>query len=268
MALAQHAAAAPEMETDAVSIRKIDFHDLRIALDQGWKDFLDLRGDLVFIGLVYPAAVVLAIIYAYQQSVLPLIFPLLAGSILFGPAVAASFYELARRREQGLDTRWRHFLEVMRGPAAFQLFAMTAILFLLFMFWIVAAWLIYVTTLGTAAPHATSSVTTFLHAVLTTQAGWQMMVLGNLVGLAFAMLALGLTVVSFPMVVDRPVGAGVAMRTSLQVARKNPVTVAVWGLIVVAMLIVGSLPAFIGLAVVLPVLGYSTWHLYTRAVSR
>lgn len=268
MALAQSATTAPEREMEGVSLRTIDFHDLRIALDQGWKDFLDLRGDLVFIGLVYAAVVLLAVLYAFQQSLLPLVFPMIAGAIVFGPAVASSFYELARRREKGLDTRWRHFLEVMRGPAAFQLFAMTAILFLLFLFWIMSAWLIYVMTLGTAAPHAASSVTSFLHAVFTTPAGWQMIIIGNLVGLAFAMLGLGLAVVSFPMVVDRPVGAGVAMRTSLRVARKNPVTIAVWGLIVVAMLIIGSLPAFIGLAVVLPVLGYSTWHLYTRAVSR
>lgn len=266
MAIARPAAVVTE--TEAVTVRKLDFHDLRIALDQGWKDFLDLRGDLVFIGLIYPAVVVLAIIYAFQQSILPLIFPLVAGSILFGPAVAAGFYELARRREQGLDTRWRHFLDVMRGPAAFPLFALSTMLFLLFMFWIIAAWLIYVSTLGTAAPEAARSLTTFLQAVLSTPEGWRMIAIGNLVGMVFVVTALAFSVVSFPMVVDRPVSAGEAMRTSFAVARKNPVSVAVWGLIVVAMLVVGALPAFIGLAVVLPVLGYSTWHLYTRAVSR
>jgi uncharacterized membrane protein len=266
MAIARPATVEPDM--DAVSVRKIDFHDLRIALDQGWKDFLDLRGDLVFIGLIYPAAVVLAVIYAYQESILPLIFPLIAGSILLGPVVAAGFYELARRREQGLDMRWRHFLDVMRGPAAFSLFAMAAMMILLFIFWIIAAWLIYSATLGAAVPQAAASVGSFLQAVFSTPQGWQMIVVGNLVGLVFAMLALAISVVSFPMVVDRPVGAGVAMRTSFRVARENPVTVAVWGLIVVAMLVVGSLPAFIGLAVVLPVLGYATWHLYTRAVTR
>lgn len=267
MAIAQPTVTAVP-EPEAVSIRKIDFHDLRIAMNRGWKDFLDLRGDLVFVGFIYPAAVLLAVIYAFQQSVLPLIFPLVAGAILFGPAVAAGFYELARRNEQGLDTRWRHFLDVMKGPAAFPLIAMTAVLFLLFMFWIIAAWLIYVSTLGTAVPEAAASIGTFLQATFTTSAGWQMIIVGNLVGLVFALLALGLTVVSFPMVVDQAVGPGEAMRTSFRVARQNPVTVAVWGLVVVAMLILGSLPAFIGLAVVLPVLGYSTWHLYTRAVGR
>ena len=93
-------------------------------------------------------------------------------------------------------------------------------------------------------------------------------VVGNLVGLCFAMLVLAIGVVSFPMLVDRPVGIGVAMRTSVRVTRKNPVIVAVWGLIVVGLLVLGCLPALVGLAVVFPVLGYASWHLYTRAVVR
>lgn len=95
-----------------------------------------------------------------------------------------------------------------------------------------------------------------------------MMIVGNLVGLGFAIIVLAISVVSFPMLVDRPVGMGVAMRTSVRVAWKSPVTVAVWGLIVVGLLMLASLPALIGLAVALPVLGYATWHLYTRAVVR
>jgi uncharacterized membrane protein len=95
-----------------------------------------------------------------------------------------------------------------------------------------------------------------------------MIAVGNLVGLGFAVVVLAISVVSFPMLVDQPVGIGVAMRTSVRVALKNPVTVAVWGLLVVGLLVLGALPALVGLAVVFPVLGYATWHLYTRAVVR
>ena len=95
-----------------------------------------------------------------------------------------------------------------------------------------------------------------------------MIIVGNLVGLGFAILTLAMTVVSFPMLVDQPVGLRVALRTSFRVTWKNPVTIMVWGLIVVALLVLGSIPVFVGLAVVLPVLGYATWHLYTRAVVR
>lgn len=250
-----------------ISIRTLGFDDLRIALRQGWDDFLAKRGDLVFLGFIYPVIVALAIMSASQMSILPLIFPLAAGAILLGPAFASGFYELARRRENGMDARWRHFLDVIRKPGGSALFDLTCVLALLFMLWMAAAWLIYHVTLENV-PGSTSSAGAFLSAVFGTSEGWQMIVLGNLTGFGFALLTLAVSVVSFPMAVDRPVSWGVAMRTSFRVAWHNPVTIAVWGLMVVALLFVGALPALVGLAVVLPVLGYATWHLYTRAVVR
>ena len=255
-------------DREEIFIRAIGLHDLRIALAQGWEDFLYKRGDLVFIGFIYPAAVLLGALYVSHAPVLPLIFPLIAGSILFGPVVASGFYELARRRECELDTRWRHFFDVLRGPAAFSLFGLASIIFLLFLLWIYTAWFIYSATIGSANAGTTGSVSEFLGAVLGTSEGWQMIVVGNLVGLGFAIVVLAISVISFPMLVDRPVGMGVALRTSVRVARKSPVTVAIWGLIVVGLLVLGSLPALVGLAVVFPMLGYATWHLYTRAVVR
>lgn len=265
MAIAHPSPTAPAR--DDISIRTIGFDDLRIALRQGWDDFLAKRGDLVFIGFIYPVIVVLAIMSASRMSILPLIFPLVAGSILLGPAFASGFYELARRREQGLDSRWRHFLDVVRKPGTSAMFDLTCVTAMLFIGWMATAWLIYHVTLENV-PGSTSSVGAFLSAVFGTSEGWQMIILGNLAGLCFAVVTLAASVVSFPMVVDRAVSWGVALRTSFRVAWHNPVTVAAWGLIVVAMLFIGALPALVGLAVVLPVLGYATWHLYTRAVVR
>lgn len=253
------------MVAEQISIRKIGLHDLRVALAQGWEDFLAKRGDLVFVGLIYPVALLLAGIIVFQQSVLPLIFPIVAGAILFGPAAASGFYELARRRELGMDARWRHFLDVVRGPAAPSLWTLTGVVAVLFLIWVTAAWYIYAWTLGTLAP---ASVADFLQAVFTTSEGWTMIIVGNLVGLGFASLTLAITVISFPMLVDRRVGWETAVWTSLRVTWKNPFTIAVWGLIVVGLLVLGSIPALVGLAVVLPVLGYATWHLYTHAVVR
>lgn len=262
-----HVANAAFGEED-ISVRTIDLHDLRVSLVQGWEDFLDKRGDLVFVGFLYPIAVFVAALFVSHASILPLIFPLVAGSVLFGPTVASGFYELARRRENGLDTRWRHFFDVLRGRAAFQLLGLTGVIVLLFALWIVAAWAIYSATIGTTGAGLPGSVSEFLDAVVGTSEGWRMIAVGNFVGLGFAIVVLAISVVSFPMLVDQPVGTGVAVRTSLRVAWKNPVTVAVWGLIVVGTLVLGSLPALVGLAVVFPVLGYATWHLYTRAVVR
>ncbi|MGK2908694.1 MAG: DUF2189 domain-containing protein [Sphingobium sp.] len=250
---------------DNVPVRSIDMHDVRMALTQGWEDFIVKRGDLAFLGIIYPAVIVLGMLYAYELSLIPLIFPLLAGSILLGPAAATGFYEIARRRELGLDARWRHSLDVIRGPAAPSLLALTCVLAFIFIAWIATAWFIYSITVGQLVPQ---SVEEFIMLAFTTPEGWAMIIAGNGIGFGFAVVALGISVVSFPMLVDRPVGWDIALRTSVQVALENPFTVGMWGLIVVGLLILGSIPLFGGLGIVLPVLGYATWHLYTRAVER
>jgi uncharacterized membrane protein len=106
----------------------------------------------------------------------------------------------------------------------------------------------------------------FVRDVLTTSAGWTMIVLGLIVGFAFALLVLAISVVSFPLLLDRHVGVPTAIITSVRVARKNPRVIATWGLIVAAGLVLGSVPLFIGLVVVMPILGHATWHLYRHAI--
>ncbi len=263
MAIAHPAGASPAIHD--IEIRSLGLQDLRVALAQGWHDFLNKRGDLLFLGLIYPVIGLLAALVASNSSVLPLAVPVAAGAVLLGPAAASGFYELARRQELGLDSSWRHFLDAQRGPTADALMTLTAMLGLLFLVWILAAAGITFATIGV---RPFDSASAFVQAVLTTRQGWEMVIVGNLVGLGFAILALAMSVVSFPMLVDRPVGVRTALRTSLRVTAKNPMTVAAWGLIVTGMLVLGALPALVGLGVVLPVLGYSTWHLYTRAVVR
>jgi uncharacterized membrane protein len=102
--------------------------------------------------------------------------------------------------------------------------------------------------------------------VLTTPAGWTLIIVGNGIGFLFAAAVLAISVVSFPLLLDRDVGAVVAVLTSVRATLKNPLVIAAWGLIVAALLLLGSLPLFVGLAVVMPVLGHSTWHLYRKLV--
>ena len=77
---------------------------------------------------------------------------------------------------------------------------------------------------------------------------------------------MAISLVSFPLLIDRDVGIDTAIRTSLRAVRENPGPVAVWGLIVAAGLVLGSLPLFVGLVITIPVLGHATWHLYRRIV--
>ncbi len=133
----------------------------------------------------------------------------------------------------------------------------------LFIVWILTAHGIYFATMG---PEAPASIGSFARDVFTTGAGWALLILGCAVGFLFAALVLATSVVSFPLLLDRDVGLPAAVITSMRVAAANPVTIAVWGLIVAAGLVIGSIPFFLGLIVVMPILGHATWHLYRRAV--
>lgn len=265
MAITTARPTAPLRDDALPAVRRIGSEDLDWALAQGWRDFYSKRGDLVIAGLLYTLIGLAAAAVAVNAELMPLLFPTVAGISILGPAVASGFYEIARRREAGLESDWPHFLDPLRGRSRMPLALLTVGLGGLFIGWLVVAWAIYEATLGPLNPTGTRD---FLALTFGTPQGWAMIVLGNLAGFVFAAVTLVVSVVSFPMVIDRPASAGDALATSLRAVRANPGTTARWGLRVAGLLLLGCLPAFIGLAVVLPVLGYATWHLYTRAVER
>lgn len=247
------------------AVRAIGSSDLNWALAEGWRDFTSKRGDLLFAGFLYPLIGFAAAAFAMNTKLLPLLFPMVAGISILGPAVASGFYELARRREEGLEADWSHFLDPLKGRSRGPLLALTLMLVALFVAWMAVAWAIFQSTIATDAPMRAE---TFLATMFGTTDGWAMIILGNLAGFGFAVLTLVLTVVSFPMVVDKPVDAGTAISTSIRAVQENPGAIAGWGLRIALLLALGCLPFFIGLAVVLPWVGYATWHLYTRLVER
>jgi len=250
---------------DAFAVRTVTTADLRDALRQGWADFLTHRGDLLFVGIIYPVVGFAAAAVALQDSLAPLFFPLAAGVGLMGPAVAGGFYELARRREQGLESDWSHFLDVVRRPSFDAFLAVAGLLFVLFFAWLAVAAGLYVALMGMAPP---ASLAAFLTRLFTTPEGWALIVLGNLAGFAFSAAVLTVSVVAMPMLIDKHVDARTAIHTSRMAVMANKGAMLRWGLAVGALLVAGSIPFFVGLAVVLPVLGYATWHLYTRLVAR
>jgi uncharacterized membrane protein len=115
-------------------------------------------------------------------------------------------------------------------------------------------------------PTAPESFRGFVTAVFTTSRGWTLIILGNAIGFAFAAVVLSISVVSFPLLLDRNVGVAVAVQTSVRAVLANPLTMALWGLIVAASLATGLLLAFVGLAFALPVLAHASWHLYRTVV--
>jgi uncharacterized membrane protein len=261
-------ATGPSIPARPHTVRRIGEDDLNWAIAEGWRDFREKRGDILVLALLYPVLGFAAAAVTLDDRLLPLFFPLVAGVSILGPAAASGFYEIARRREAGLDSSWFHFLDPLKDQRRAGLAIVTGGLAVLFLGWLAAASLIAAATIGSGPVAGIHGAGDFIHKVLYTPQGWTMVILGNVVGLGFAIATLVLALVSFPMVVDGAGDPWTAVTTSIRAVRMNPGMTLAWGLRVAGLLALGCLPAFMGLAIVLPVLGYATWHLYTRLVVR
>jgi uncharacterized membrane protein len=246
------------------TVRRITATDVGDALAKGVRDFGATRTDVVMLCLLYPIAGLAISRMAFDYGMLALVFPLIAGFALIAPIFGLGLYEISRRREQGLETHWTSAFAVARSPNIGSILVMGLLLLAIFCLWLFAANLLYTITLGPDAPVSAQS---FVRDALTTPQGWTMTVVGIGVGFLFALLVLVIGVVSFPMLLDRNVGVGTAIATSVRAVWMNPGPMAMWGLIVAASLLVGALPLLIGLAIALPVLGHATWHLYRKVVT-
>jgi len=244
-------------------VRTLTMSDLGTALRKGLDDFKAVPSHAVMLCLIYPVLGIFIARLVLGHSVMPLLFPLAAGFALIGPFAAVGLYELSRHRELNDEVgAWQAF-EVLRSPSFPSMLGLGVMLFALFVAWIMTAQEIYEMTFG-FAPAAT--IPDFLKRVLTTPEGWALIIVGCGVGFVFALAALCITVVSFPIMLDRHASVMEAVVTSLRVALANPLVIAAWGLIVAGLLVIGTIPLFLGLAVVVPILGHATWHLYRLAV--
>jgi uncharacterized membrane protein len=253
------------LHSPAPAIRRIAATDLRDVLAKGLADFGAYRTDVVFLCVIYPIVGLVLGRLAFGYGMLPLLFPLASGFALVGPFAAIGLYEMSRQREQGVTVTWANAFGVLRSPSFGAIVVLGLLLVVVFMAWLATAEVIYLVTLGPAPP---ASIAQFARDLFTTGPGWTLIVVGVGVGFLFALLVLAISVVSFPLLLDREVGVDTAVWTSVRAVAANPVPMALWGLIVAGSLVIGSLPFFVGLIVVMPVLGHATWHLYRKVVPR
>ncbi|WP_293577604.1 DUF2189 domain-containing protein [Phaeobacter sp.] len=252
-----------DTERSAPEALVLDMSDITAALSAGWQDFIACRSDAMAIVFLYPLIGLALVVFGFSADLFPLIFPVVMGFALIGPVAAVGLYEMSARREAGFKPRWADAFAVLRSPAFLSVLMLGLYLAGLFVLWMVFAIGIFNRTLG---PEAPASLMAFATAALTTTPGWIMIVVGSTVGAAFAVVALAVSLVSFPLLLDRHTGLPVAVATSLKVVRKNPVVCLTWGAMVGTLLFLGAVPMFAGLIVVIPLLGHATWHLYRRAV--
>ena len=258
-----HAITNAGSSTVAARIRRITPADLKDALRLGWDDFSAVPSHAVFLCLIYPLIGFLLGWIAFGYRILPLLYPMITGFALIGPVAAIGLYELSRRRERGEDAVLTHAFDILRSPSRWAIAMLALMLGLIFCAWLVAAQSLYWLTFGDARPEF---VTQLLQQVLTSGAGWTLIIAGNIVGFLFAAIAFAISVVAFPLLIDRHVGAADAVMTSIRAVQANPLTMALWGLIVAVTLFLGAVPFLLGLTVAVPVLGHATWHLYRKVI--
>jgi uncharacterized membrane protein len=260
---AGHSLRSPSRDAARPLVRRIELADLKDVLARGISDFAAYRTDVMFLCVIYPVAGLLLAWLAFGYDLLQLVFPLAFGFALIGPVAAVGLYEISRRREQGIEITWADAFGVVRAPAFGAILVLGLVLLAILLLWLAAAQGVYVMTLG---PEPPASLGAFARDVLTTRAGWALVAVGVGVGALFAVLVLTISVVSFPLLLDRNVGLYAAVATSVRAVATNPGPMAVWGLIVAGALAIGSIPLLLGLIVVIPVLGHATWHLYRKVV--
>src|SRR6476469_1076914 len=265
MASTYHDNVSPQVQyvEAAPTIRTITLSDLHQAMRQGRDDFKAVPSHAIILCVIYPVLGLLLARATFGYAVIPLLFPLAAGFALLGPFAALGLYELSARRERGQQASAWDALDVLRSPSFGAMLGLGTLLLALFVVWVATAQAIYVAAFGY---EAAAGIPDFAKRVLTTPQGWWLIVVGCGVGFLFAVVALCISVVSLPLMLDRHAGAADAMVTSLRAVARNPVPMAAWGLIVALLLVLGSLPLFLGLAVVIPLLGHATWHLYRETI--
>jgi uncharacterized membrane protein len=250
----------------APTVRRINSADVWQSLREGFIDFEEYRSDVIFLCATYALVGMVLARVAFGSDLLPLLFPMASGFAIIGPLAAVGLYEMSRLREQGHEVSWANAFDVLKAPAIGGIAALGAILIAIFLVWLLAAWAIYDATLAPSLPAALTPMV-FARAVLFTPPGQAMIVMGVSVGFLFALLAMMVSVVSFPLLLDRDTGLDTAIATSFRAVMANPGPMALWGLVVAALLVAGTALAFVGLMVAVPVLGHATWHLYRKLIA-
>ena len=251
-------------QEDLPPINNINRDDLIDALKLGLDDFKAMPTHVFLLVVIYPIVGLLLIDLSFGYDILPLVFPLIAGFTLVGPIAAVGLYEMSRLREKGKKPTIRDAFNPARSPALPSILAIGIMQMAIYLLWLAAAKVIYLMMFGYGTPE---SMMDFAREVLTTPAGWGLIIIGSGVGFLFALAVLAISAFSFPMLLDRNVSAVTAVHTSIRAAQANPQATLAWGFIVAALLAVGMIPVFIGLAIIMPVLGHATWHLYRKVVA-
>lgn len=252
-----------QVRSSEIGIRRITLSDLTRSLKEGYDDFNASPTIAVFLAVLFPLFVVLLTLFLVGRNLLHMAFPTVAGLTLIGPVVSVWLFEMSRRRERGLEVSWRSTFDFVHSSAFAPILALSVLMTLLYVGWLYMAQFLYFGLFADATPISASA---FAHELMTTRRGAGLIVYGLGVGFIFAFTALAISVVAFPLLLDKPASAATAVAVSVKAVTSNLAVMAAWGLIVAVLLAAGAVVFLIGLAAVLPILGHATWHLYRKVI--
>ena len=239
---------------------KIGFDAIGGSLRAGWRDFMRAPGYGLFFSAFYVLGGLVLTAVAAASGQEWWLMPFIVGFPLVAPFAAVGLYEVSRRLEAGEPLIWREVMGTVFAQKDRQLPSMAMVVLLMFMFWVFVAHTTFALFMGVSAlTNVTSSPEMLLQG-----RGLIMLLVGTLIGAGFAAVLFSFTVVGLPLLLDREVDFITAIITSIKAVMLNPVVLAVWGLVIAAILLAGMLPLFLGLFIALPVLGHASWHMYRQ----
>jgi len=246
-----------------IFIRHLGLGDMQDALRLGIADSRACHTEVPLLALLAPVAAIMLAAVVTAPSLMPFVFPVCAGFALLGPMATIWFAALSRVREQTGNASADQAAQIFDTPRRITIQNLGLVAIGIYLLWVATAAYIYCHTLGVYGP---ATGLNFFARVVTTPAGWEMTITGCIAGAIFAVIMLGIGLVSFPLALDRDVSTGRALATAFSAMAQNPIVIFIWGALVAFLLFLGTLPALLGLALVMPVLGHSTWHMYRRLV--
>lgn len=245
---------------DIPPIRRLTTGDLRAALAAGWADFRAAPQFGLFFALVYTLGGIALFFGLVGAGEAFWFIPVAAGFPLVAPFAAVGLYEVSRRREAGEKLLWGPVLAALRGHGDGQLPVMAVVVLLVFGFWVILARAIFAIFVGQSGISQAN-----LYELLT-PSGLVMLLVGTVVGGLIALALFTVTAFSLPLLLHRPVDFATAIIASIAAVRLNGRVMMQWAALIAGLLLLAMLPLFLGLLIVLPLLGHATWHLYRRTL--
>ncbi|ADZ72069.1 DUF2189 domain-containing protein [Polymorphum gilvum] len=253
----------PAVRRDPV-VNAIGITDIVDALAAGLRDFRRAPQFGLFFGAIYAGGGLLIILTASAFQMSYLSYPLAAGFALIGPFIAVGLYEVSRRLEAGETLSWPSVLGVVWAQRGREISWMAFVVLFVLIMWMYQVRLLLALFLGF---QSFATFGEFVSEVVSTPEGLMFLLVGHVVGAILSVILFSLTVISFPLLMDRDRDFITAMITSVRAVVTSPLPMVGWAIVVTVTLIISMMPAFMGLLVTLPVLGHTTWHLYRRCVA-